>query len=145
MLTVKRKSSMHGFTMVEILIVLVIVSILAMVAYPAYQDSIRKARRSDARAAALDLAALQEKWYFQNNSFTDDITKLDPDSLSHEGHYTVDVDDPCGDLTCFTIEVEPTGDQADDTECALFTVTHTGRKEAENSGGDDTTDRCWGN
>ena len=112
---------------------------------PADRRGPSHARRSDARAAALDLAALQEKWYFQNNSFTDDITKLDPDGLSHEGHYTVALDNPCGDLTCFTIEVEPTGDQADDLECALFTVTHTGRKEAEDSDGEDNTDRCWGN
>ena len=40
----------HGFTLIELLIVVVIVGVLASIAYPAFQDSIRKARRADASA-----------------------------------------------------------------------------------------------
>ena len=41
----------RGFTLVEVMIALVVVAVLAMIAVPAYQDSIRKSRRSEAFTA----------------------------------------------------------------------------------------------
>ncbi len=52
-----------GFTLVELMIVVAIVSILAAMAYPTYQDSVRKSRRADARAALVELAQFMERNY----------------------------------------------------------------------------------
>jgi type IV pilus assembly protein PilE len=38
-----------GFTLIELMIVVAVVGILAAIAYPSYQDSVRKSRRADAR------------------------------------------------------------------------------------------------
>ncbi len=58
-----------GFTLVEIMIVVAIVAILAAIAYPAYQDSLRKARRADAKAALLEDAQWLERNYTETNRY----------------------------------------------------------------------------
>ena len=64
----ERNRRQQGFTLVEVMVVAVIISILLMVAMPTYQQSVRKARRADAYNALLELAARQERFYAQNNS-----------------------------------------------------------------------------
>lgn len=58
-----------GFTLIEIMVVVAIVGILAAVAYPAYTDSVAKGKRSEARAAVMDLLQQQERYFTQMNSY----------------------------------------------------------------------------
>lgn len=53
----------NGFTLIELLIAIAIVAILAGIAIPAYQDSIVKSRRADAKSALLELSVFMEKQY----------------------------------------------------------------------------------
>ena len=48
-------SPARGFTLVELMIVIVIVAILLAVALPSYQNSVQKGRRADAKSALLDV------------------------------------------------------------------------------------------
>ena len=54
---------MRGITLIELMIVVVIISILAAVAYPNYQEFSARAKRNEARAALLRLAVNQERFY----------------------------------------------------------------------------------
>ena len=58
-----------GFSLIELMTTLAIIAILAAVAYPSYQDSVRKARRAEGRAALMQLMQQQERYYSQNNSY----------------------------------------------------------------------------
>lgn len=59
-----------GFTLVELMVVVTVVAILAAVAVPMYQTQVRESRRTDAKAAVLDLAAREEKYFSLNNAYT---------------------------------------------------------------------------
>jgi len=59
----------QGFTLVEIMVVLVIMSILVMVAYPAYQGQVKKSRRADTQASLLSLSNALERYFTANNTF----------------------------------------------------------------------------
>jgi len=58
-----------GFTLIELMIVVAIIGILAAIAYPSYQNSVEKARRSDAQGALLGLANAMERHFTANNSY----------------------------------------------------------------------------
>lgn len=62
-----RKSS--GFTLIELMIAVVIIGILASIAYPAYTDSVKKSRRADAEGVLVQLAGVMERLYTQNNTY----------------------------------------------------------------------------
>ncbi|HET7775925.1 MAG TPA: pilin, partial [Azospira sp.] len=49
--TVPHNSPQHGFTLIELMISVVIISILAAIALPAYQDYVTRSRLSEATSA----------------------------------------------------------------------------------------------
>ena len=59
-----------GFTLTELMITVAIVGILASIAYPSYQDSVRKSRRGDAKAALMENAGFMERYYSTNFRYT---------------------------------------------------------------------------
>ena len=58
-----------GFTLIELMITVVIVSILAAIAYPAYQNSVKQSRRADAQGALTQLNNAMERVFTQNNTY----------------------------------------------------------------------------
>lgn len=145
-------SKQHGITLIELVTVVVIVSILAAVAIPSYRSYLIRTQRSDAKTALLTLRAAQEKYYLQQNKYTDDIDGLPADGglglrgVSDNGLYSISVDlgtpgDPDSDQGyTATATPDPTRGQKDDTKCLTFTLTDVGRK---GTGGPGTTEYCW--
>ena len=64
---VKKHSS--GFTLIELMIVVAMIGILAAIAYPSYQDSVRKAKRIDAQSSMMDIATKLQKYKISRFSF----------------------------------------------------------------------------
>ncbi len=63
-------SSHRGFTLVELLIGVVIVGILASIAYPSYQEQVRQTRRSEVGSVLLENAQLLERHFTRRGSYS---------------------------------------------------------------------------
>ena len=68
--------TMRGVTLMELMIVVVVLGILATVAYPSYRQYAARAKRTEAKAALLQIATMQERYYLQNNTYTTNLTNL---------------------------------------------------------------------
>jgi type II secretion system protein G len=62
-------NNQHGFTLVELMIVIVIVGILAAVAIPIYQGNIKKAKMSECDAALGTLRTALRVYYAENGNY----------------------------------------------------------------------------
>ena len=58
-----------GFSLIELLVVLVIVGVLMAQVVPAYQQHMVRTRRGEARSALLTLMMQQERFHTQHNSY----------------------------------------------------------------------------
>ena len=70
------RKKMAGITLLELMVVVVIVGILAAIAYPNHRDYVARAKRNEAKSALLQIATMQERFYLQNNTYTTDMTAL---------------------------------------------------------------------
>lgn len=141
-----------GFTLIELMITVVIITILVSIALPLYQHQVREARRTDARSALSDLASREERYYAINNKYSSTATDLGYPSWPHNvgsGYYTI-AQPTVGAATAnlaatFTIIATPVAGkgQDKDTDCASFQVTQTGQNTSLNSGGSDSSPICW--
>jgi type IV pilus assembly protein PilE len=142
------KERTRGFTLIELMITLVIVAILAGIAVPSYRNYVLRSHRVEATSALLRVAAAQEKFYLQNNTYTKNLGKVsglgfsDSDSvatfLTENGWYEIEAKDPVsGDLLDgFILTATAKGDQVNDADCTSFTLESSGKKTA-------STDKCW--
>lgn len=64
------KRPISGFTLIEVMIVVAIVGILAAVAYPSYQDYLKKARRSDAQQLMMEIQSKEQQYLLDRRLYT---------------------------------------------------------------------------
>jgi len=72
MFRIRRRKSIRGLTLIELLIVIVIVGVLAAIAIPTYSNYMIRARRADAKTALEQLRAAQEMWRAERGSYAID-------------------------------------------------------------------------
>ena len=129
---------LRGFTLIELMIVVVIIAILSAIALPSYRDSIRKSRRTLAKTALLDLASREEKFYSLNNAYasaaTLNFTTAIKDGSNTYYNVTVTLVTTTNPPT-YTGTATPAGSQAVDS-CGTYTVNSLGQQTP-------TTTGCW--
>ncbi len=108
-----------GFTLIELMIVVVIVGILAMIALPIYENHVIRGNRSAAQAAMMDIANRQQQHLLANRVYAIQAELNYPLGTEVSGHYgygiTVDNNPADGTpMPSFTITFTPTGRQAKD-------------------------------
>lgn len=133
-----------GFTLVEILVALAIVAILAALALPSYRDSTLRAGRADGKAALMQVASDQERFYSANFTYSTNAVPLAATPAatltSRDGNYVISVAACAGGTiaNCFVASAAPQGAQANDT-CGTLTINQLGVRTA--SGG--SVEDCW--
>ncbi len=66
-----------GFTLIELMIVVAIIGILAAIAYPSYQEYVRKTNRAEAQSEMLDLANRIQRFKIANFSYVPLINDIE--------------------------------------------------------------------
>jgi type IV pilus assembly protein PilE len=120
----KLMHTMRGITLIELMIVVVIIGFMAVIAYPNYREFAARAKRNEAKAALLQIATNQERFYLQNNTYTCDMTRLgfpvSDDFVTDSGTYTVDISSCTADN--FDAAADYIPNDAEEGKCNLFQI-----------------------
>jgi type IV pilus assembly protein PilE len=135
----------RGFSLIELMIVLVIIAIIAAIAVPSYRHYIVRAHRVDAQRTLTDLATREERFFYSKNTYTDQMEDVNGSVGMGTPDYTFAITAPKGGdiATGYLITATATGNQArDDAQCQTFGVDQAGRQTS--TGTIDNDPACWG-
>lgn len=127
----------HGFSLIELLMVLVCISALATWAWPTYQSLVFNAQRAQARSALLQAAHWLERTASANGSYP--LPADVPSSvLQMDGQrYQLTL---VSTAQSYTLSATPIGTQAADV-CGTLTLNHLGVRSVQ--GASQTAAHCW--
>jgi len=132
-----RMTPSNGFTLIELMIVVVIIGVLAAVAMPAYQEYSKRARRADAKHALLEIQLNQEKWRANHSTYSSTIGDVwGSGTTSLDEYYNLIVSG--GTVNQYSATAAPTGVQSGDG-CGTFAIDVNG----EDTTGSYASSDCW--
>jgi type IV pilus assembly protein PilE len=149
MKTISRQSGAHrvrGFTLIELLVAVAVFAILTAIAYPMYQDQIRKSRRAAVKGAMLQVSQFMERNYTETRSYNADSSGsainsidyvfnsatsfIDPDQRdAFDAYYTVTLTTTANG---YSVQAVPKGGQTGD-KCATLGLDNVGNKTTSSS------------
>ena len=126
----------RGFSLVELLIVVLLMSLIMGIGVPGYRQYTQRAARADATSALLRLAAAQERWYLQNGTYATNaqLAAAPPAGLGFTGGKTergyYDLQITAANALAFTIQATPAAGQPQttDADCQAFGMDERGQK-----------------
>jgi len=132
------RSKNFGFTLVEMVVTVAILAIIVSIAYPSYQNQIRRATRADAKAGLLDALARQERYFTENNTYSVSMSDIGmPAAKSPEEYYDLSASaGPSGSIASSVTMTATIVDSSRDSVCTTLTYSSNGAKSASSS-------TCW--
>lgn len=124
-----KKMKQTGFTLIELMIVVIIIGIISAVAVPSY--NVESAKRSEATTALEIARGVLERSYSDNNTYAG----VAIDTESGSGEYTIAIT-VAGDGQSYDLTATPQG--WTDADCGQITLASTGIR-----GADGDVDECW--
>ncbi len=141
-----------GMTLIELMIVIVVLGIIIAIGIPSYRGYIMRANRVDATSALLRLAANQERFYMQNNTYASNaqLAAALPAGLgipgTDHGYYNLTIAAAGAGLAVgytASASVVVGESQGSDADCWTYTVNEMGLRTAATQGAADNTALCW--
>lgn len=129
-----------GFSLIELLIALLIVAVLAVIAYPTFMAQLHKSRRADAVVALVQVQQAQERWRANHTNYADSLAALGVSPPS-SGRYRLTITDAAAHG--YTATASAAATQATDTACSSLSVTLSGGNTAYSSTGSAAASSCW--
>ncbi len=133
----------QGFSLIELMIAVVIIGILAGIAYPNYMEYLARGKRAEAKAALMDGAQRLERYFAVQGTYLDATNNLAAVFPAQVGdgapYYNIAVS---GNPTATSFVLRATRAstmQAD--ECGDFQISHTGAQTLANN--TRTVAQCW--
>jgi len=138
----------RGFTLIEMMIVVVIIGILSTIAWPSYNSYLARSRRSDAQSLMLSVVNKEAQFLLDARQYTDTLGAGGlgiasqgwncgaPTTACSNAYYTVTVTLTAGPPPGYTVVGTPAGTQVDD---GTLNFISTGPKTRMVGG----TDRGW--
>lgn len=116
-----------GFTIIELMIAVAIISILAIVVFPSYQSSIRESRRAEAQAGLSAILLEQENYRLTNPTYASSLADITAPSSDF---YTFEIVEGSATSSTYTVKATAvTGtSQADDDGCTSLTINQSDTK-----------------
>jgi type IV pilus assembly protein PilE len=153
-----RKHRSLGFSLIELLVTVAIVSILATIAVTSYSSQVQKSRRTEAKSALLDLAGREERLFSTTNAYSNveafvgyaaaGVPTVMTGMPFGNGYYTLtaavpDAVNQPGVASSYLLTAIPVAgsSQAGDTACGSFSVNQLG---VQTVSGTSTAASCWG-
>jgi len=132
----------HGFTLIELMIVVGIFAIITTISVTSYRQYMLRANRTDAGVLLLRIAAAQEKWYLNNNQYSNDpVNDLRIGATSERGYYSVTISFNPDPTTGYTAVAKPVAGkrQSTDTDCTELSINESGLRQSTPK----DIDVCW--
>ena len=104
----------HGFSLMEVMIVVVIIGILAALAYPNLEKYLKRARQTEAKTNLSAIYTAQKIYFSLHQSYVDDINELDL-SLAQGDPYTLEA-------STSTFKAQAEGNIDDDAALDTWTI-----------------------
>ena len=146
----------RGFTLIELMIVVAVVAILAAIALPAYFDSVRKGRRSEAISKVTEIQQAQERWRANCANYVTSAASLvaatsntacagglGVTATSASYAYAASAVAGASSAVAYSVTATATGNQIRDTRCTSLTVAASGGQFTYTSTGTGSANECW--
>jgi type IV pilus assembly protein PilE len=117
-----------GFTLIEMMIAVAIIAIIAAVAFPSYQASVRKGRRADALAAMSKIQQAQERWRGNSSNYNTIVGGSSTTGLgvAEPELYSLSItapDSTAGSISRgYIVIAEARGSQDSDSQCRRMSI-----------------------
>jgi type IV pilus assembly protein PilE len=135
----------RGFTLIELMAVVVVISILAAIALPTYMEHVRKSRRAEAVSLLGQLAQAQERWRANNPAYTNSLGNLGMSTASgvRPAYYVLSIPAATASTYTLTATADAASAQVSDTKCTSLSLLMNGGNLTYARTGTATANQCW--
>lgn len=130
----------RGFTLIELMLVLSVLAILVVIAWPSYQEMIRRGNRTDAKAILMETAQFMERFYTTNATYavpgpTPLFTVSPKGATGTAVRYNISFSGTPPDALAYELQAVPANSQVGDV-CGTLKIFNTGAQTPSTPG-------CW--